>query len=85
LAELKTAYFLTLNFIIMKLEAMTFEEIYLIFVNDFLTIQKMAEHYEVNEGLLAHWIKCGKTANNSQPEEWEEVQEKINKLYLNLI
>jgi hypothetical protein len=69
----------------MKLEAMIFEEIYLIFVNDFLTIQKMAEHYEVNEGLLAHWIKCGKTANNSQPEEWEEVQEKINKLYLNLI
>ena len=69
----------------MKLESMTFEEIYLIFVNDFLTIQKMAEYYQVNEGLLAHWIKCGKTANNNHPEEWEEVQEKINNLYLNLI
>ena len=69
----------------MKLESITFEEIYLIFVNDFLTIQKMAEYYQVNEGLLAHWIKCGKAANNSQPEEWEEVQEKINDLYFNLI
>ena len=69
----------------MKLESMTFEEIYLIFVNDFLTIQKMAEHYQVNEALLTHWIKCGKTANNSQPEEWEELQDKINDLYFNLI
>jgi hypothetical protein len=69
----------------MKLEEKTFEEIYLIFVNDFLTIQKMAEHYEVNEGLLAHWIKCGKTANNTKPEDWEELQDKINDLYFNLI
>ena len=45
----------------------------------------MAEYYQVNEGLLAHWIKCGKTANNSQPEEWEELQDKINDLYFNLI
>jgi hypothetical protein len=69
----------------MKLESMTFEEIYLIFVNDFLTIQKMAEYYQVNEGLLAHWIKCGKTANNTKPEDWEELQDKINDLYFNLI
>jgi hypothetical protein len=69
----------------MKLEEKTFEEIYLIFVNDFLTIQKMAEYYQVNEGLLAHWIKCGKTANNTKPEDWEEVQDKINDLYFNLI
>ena len=69
----------------MKLESMTFEEIYLIFVNDFLTIQKMAEHYQVNEGLLDNWIKCGKTANNTKPEEWEELQDKINDLYFNLI
>jgi len=31
----------------MKLERLTFDEIYLIFVNDFLTIEKMAEYYQV--------------------------------------
>ena len=69
----------------MKLEEKTFEEIYLIFVNDFLTIEKMAEHYQVDEGLLKHWIDCGRIANHRKVEEWEEVQEKINQLYINLI
>ena len=85
MAELKTAYFKTLNFIIMKLESMTFEEIYLIYYCDFLTIGRMAEYYQVDERLLSHWIDCGRIANHSKVEEWEEVQEKINKLYLNLI
>lgn len=69
----------------MKLEQKTFEEIYLIFVNDFLTIEKMAEYYKVNQDLLSHWIDCGKTANNTQAEDWEELQDKINELYFNLI
>ena len=69
----------------MKLEEKTFEEIYLIFVNDFLTIEKMAEYYRVNKELLTHWINCGRTANNSNAEEWEELQNKINDLYFNLI
>jgi hypothetical protein len=69
----------------MKLEEKTFEEIYLIFVNDFLTIEKMAEHYQVDIGLLKHWIDCGNTANNTNAEEWEELQDKINDLYFNLI
>ena len=69
----------------MKLEQKTFEEIYLIFVNDFLTIEKMAEYYNVNQDLLSHWIDCGKTANNTQAEDWEELQDKINELYFNLI
>jgi adenine-specific DNA glycosylase len=69
----------------MKLEEKTFEEIYLIFVNDFLTIEKMAEHYQVDKDLLKHWIDCGNTANNTNAEEWEELQDKINDLYFNLI
>jgi hypothetical protein len=69
----------------MKLESMTFEEIYLIYYCDFLTIGRMAEYYQVDERLLSHWIDCGRIANHSKVEEWEEVQEKINKLYLNLI
>ena len=68
----------------MKLESMTFEEIYLIFVNDFLTIQKMAEHYQVDEGLLKHWIDCGRFTNQHE-EDWQELQDKINDLYFNLI
>lgn len=68
----------------MKLETMTFDQIYLIFVNDFLTIEKMAEHYQVDEGLLKNWIDCGRFANDHQ-ENWEELQEKINELYFNLI
>ena len=70
----------------MKLEQITFEEIYLIYVNDFLTIEAMAEYYQVNEELLKHWLECGKTANNNPNEEdWEELQEQINELYFNLI
>ena len=68
----------------MKLENMTFDQIYLIFVNDFLTIEKMAEYYQVDEGLLKHWIDCGRFTNQYK-EDWEELQEKINTLYLNLV
>ena len=50
----------------MKLEEKTFEEIYLIFVNDFLTIEKMAEYYRVNKELLTHWINCGRTARQNK-------------------
>ncbi len=68
----------------MKLENLTFDQIYLIFVNDFLTIEKMAEHYEVDADLLKHWIDCGRFTNDHE-ENWEELQEKINELYFNLI
>jgi hypothetical protein len=69
----------------MKLENLTFDEIYLIYVNDFLNIEQMAEYYNVHPDLLTHWLDCGKTANNSQEEDWEELQNKINDLYFNLI
>lgn len=69
----------------MKLEEKTFEEIYLIFVNDFLTISAMATYYQVNEKLLKNWIECGRTANNTNAENWEDLQDKINDLYFNLI
>ena len=68
----------------MKLEEKTFGEIYLIFVNDFLTIEKMAEHYQVDKDLLKHWIDFGRFTNQYE-EDWEELQEKINTLYLNLV
>jgi hypothetical protein len=68
-----------------KLENLTFGEIYLIFINDFLTIEKMAEHYQVNEDLLKHWIECGKTGNcSSISKDWEELQEFVNELYFNI-
>ena len=44
----------------------------------------MAEYYQVDKELLNHWIDCGKYANNHQ-EDWEELQDKINDLYFNLI
>lgn len=69
----------------MRLEEKTFEEIYLIFVNDFLTIEKMAEHYQVNEELLKHWLECGKTANTSNSENWEDFQKQIDDLYFNML
>ena len=69
----------------MKLETMTFDQIYLIYVNDFLTIDKMAEYYHVHPDLLKMWIDCGNTANNTNAEDWEELQDKINDLYFNLI
>ena len=68
----------------MKLETMTFEEIYLIFVNDFLTIEKMAEHYQVDKDFLKHWIDCGRFTNQYE-EDWEELQKQIDELYFNLI
>ena len=70
----------------MKLENLTFDEIYLIYANDFLTIGGMAEYYNVPTDLLKYWIDCGKRLNNNTtPEDWEEIQSKINDLYFNLI
>ena len=69
----------------MKLETMTFDQIYLIYVNDFLTIEKMAEYYHVHPDLLKMWIDCGKDSNNSNGEDWEQFQEQVNTLYFNLI
>lgn len=70
----------------MKLETLTFDQIYLIYVNDFLTIEKMAEYYNVPIDLLRYWLNCGKRLNdNTTPEEWEELQRKANDLYFNLI
>lgn len=67
----------------MKLEQMTFEDIYLIYVNDFLTIDKMAEYYNVHPELLSHWIEIGKKANKG--EDWEEFQQIIDEMYFNLL
>jgi len=70
----------------MKLENLTFDEIYLIFVNDFLTIEKMAEYYNVPSDLLKYWLDIGKRINNNTTnEDWEELQSKVNDLYFNLI
>ena len=57
----------------MKLENLTFDEIYLIFVNDFLTIETMAQYYNVHPDLLKLWLDCGKATNNSTAEDWEEL------------
>ena len=67
----------------MKLEQMTFEQIYLDYYNNFLTLEKMAKHYQVNEELLKNWIECGKKQNHS--EAWEELSNQINDFYFNLI
>ena len=70
----------------MKLENLTFDEIYLIYVNDFLTIEKMAEYYNVPSDLLKYWLDIGKRINNNTTnEDWEELQNKVNDLYFNLI
>jgi len=68
----------------MKLETMTFDQIYLIFYNNYLTIEKMAEDYQIHPDLLRHWIDCGRFKNQYE-EDWEELQDKINDLYFNLI
>jgi hypothetical protein len=65
----------------MKLESMTFEEIYLIFYNNYLTIEKMAEDYQVHPDLLKHWIDCGRTDTH---KEWAEFQAKIDELYTSI-
>jgi hypothetical protein len=70
----------------MKLENLTFDEIYLIYVNDFLTIERMSEYYNVPVDLLKNWLECGKHINNNTTaEDWEELQNKVNDLYFNLI
>jgi hypothetical protein len=70
----------------MKLENLTFDQIYLIYVNDFLTIQGMADYYNVPANLLTHWLECGKHINNNTTaEDWEEFQNQVNDLYFNLI
>ena len=48
----------------MKLQQMTFEQIYLEFYNNFLTIERMAEFYNVQPDFLAYCIKLGKLQNN---------------------
>jgi hypothetical protein len=69
----------------MKLENLTFDEIYLIYVNDFLTIKGMADYYNVPIDLLTHWLRCGKLANNTSAEDYEKLESQINDLYFNLI
>ena len=70
----------------MKLENLTFDQIYLIFVNDFLTLEAMAEYYNVPADLLKYWLKIGKHINNNTtPEDFEILQNQINDLYFNLI
>lgn len=67
----------------MRLEEMTFEQIYLEFYNNFLTIDRMAEYYNVPTELLSHWLEIGKKVNNK--ENWEEFTEQINELYWGII
>ena len=70
----------------MKLENLTFDEIYLIYLNDFLTIGGMAEYYNVPQDLLKYWLDIGKRINNNTtPEDCEILQRQINDLYFNLI
>lgn len=65
----------------MKLEQMTFDQIYLIFYNNYLTIEKMAEDYQVHPDLLRHWIDCGKPDTH---KNWAEFQAKVDELYIAL-
>jgi hypothetical protein len=67
----------------MRLEEMTFEQIYLEYYNNFSTIDRMAEYYQVPSELLRHWVDIGKGVNNA--ENWDEFQKNINELYYSLI
>lgn len=62
---------------------MTFEQIYLIYYNDFLTIERMAEYYQVNKELLQYWVDIGRKTNHC--EAWEDFSTQINDLYNSLI
>lgn len=67
----------------MKLETLTFDQIYLIFYNNYLTIERMAEDYQVHPDLLRHWIDCGRTDNHKDwDEKWAEFQAEIDELYI---
>ena len=66
----------------MRLEQMTFEQIYLEFYNNFLTIERMAEYYQVPVNLLTHWIEIGKGVNNTK--NWDEFRDVINEYYYSL-
>lgn len=67
----------------MKLEQMTFEEIYLEFYNNFLTIERMAEFYQVPAQLLENWVNSGRAIHTGQ--SWEQFQDQVNDLYFNII
>lgn len=67
----------------MRLEEMTFEQIYLEYYNNFATIERMAEYYNVPFKLLSYWVEIGKNVNNKQ--DHDQFTEDINKLYLNII
>lgn len=62
-----------------RLENMTFEQIYLIYFNDFLTIDRMAEHYQVPIELLEYWIIKGRAEHLG--EAVPESLYNINTLY----
>lgn len=67
----------------MRLEQMTFEQIYIEYFSNFLTIERMAEYYNVPIELLTTWIEIGRKVNHC--EAWEDLSDQINQLYLNLI
>jgi len=73
----------------MRLEEMTFRQIYLIYLNDFVTLDRMAEYYRVHPDLLKLWIDIGKEDKNEEKtqtgKDWEEFQQQVNDLYFNLI
>lgn len=67
----------------MKLEQMTFEEIYLEFFSNFLTIERMAEYYQVPQQLLENWVSSGRAIHNGQ--SWAEFEDQAHNFYLNNI
>lgn len=67
----------------MPLQEKTMQEIYLIYVNDFLTLERMSEYYQINIELLKNWVNIGRSINNGT--EWNDFKIGINELYFNIL
>ena len=45
-------------------------ELYLDYVNNFLTVKRFAEHYNMSENYANHIIEVGRRLNNGLVEGW---------------
>lgn len=50
-----------------KFQGRTSEEIYIEWLNNYITIERMAEHYQANEIQLTHIIAQGRNLNHKRP------------------
>jgi hypothetical protein len=54
------------------LSEMTAEEIYLCYVNDFITVTNMAQWYGVAEWQLSKLIEQGRYLNHQKKQQWKK-------------